>query len=628
VTAGANGPSDADGPGERQPTAEDGRPIARAFWVSVGVAGSVALTVFAWRWAMRPGAPAPVEPASVAGPAPARAHATAALPFEDVTEAWGIDFRRTDGADGRRLLPETMGGGVGVWDVDADGDLDLLFVDGDAWPDAPAGTARGQGIVVYVNRGRETTGPRFVRATDTGLGAPRQAMGLAMADLDGDGRPEILETGVGGIRLFAAEQASAGSPPRWRDVTRESGMSDVPGWTTAAGFADLDADGDLDVVLGRYVEWSAEIDFAVGYTLTGIGRAYGAPNGFRGTDVAFLEQVAPMRFEDRSTERGFVARNRSTGEPLSKSLGFVIDDVDSDGDLDVFVANDTVQNLLFVNDGRGRFAERGVESGTAFDRNGAATGAMGCDSSHLRNDRALAIAVGNFANEPASLYVTPGDGRFTDDAIVDGISAATRRALTFGVVFADLDGDGHEDLALANGHIEPRIAEVQASQSWAQPAQVFRNAGAGGGPAFAEVPAAALGAIARPMVGRGLAWGDLDGDGALDLVLAALRGAPMVARNAAAQGGTLAVRLDDPGSPGNRAAIGATLEVERDDRTVLRRTIMPTRSYLSQVPPVAWLGMGSTPARRITVRWPDGTTSVHAPPEGVRETVLVHPRHR
>jgi hypothetical protein len=465
-----------------------------------------------------------------------------------------------------------------------------------------------------------------VRATDTGLGAPRQAMGLAMADLDGDGRPEILETGVGGIRLFAAEQASAGSPPRWRDVTRESGMSDVPGWTTAAGFADLDADGDLDVVLGRYVEWSAEIDFAVGYTLTGIGRAYGAPNGFRGTDVAFLEQVAPMRFEDRSTERGFVARNRSTGEPLSKSLGFVIDDVDSDGDLDVFVANDTVQNLLFVNDGRGRFAERGVESGTAFDRNGAATGAMGCDSSHLRNDRALAIAVGNFANEPASLYVTAGDGRFSDDSIVEGISAATRRPLTFGVVFADLDCDGHEDLALANGHIEPRIAEVQASQSWPQAAQVFLNAGAGGGPAFTEVPAAGLGALARPVVGRGLAWGDLDGDGALELVVGGLRGAPIVARTMAAQGGSLAVRLDDPGSPGNRAAIGAAIAVEASDGSVQHRAIMPTRSYLSQVPPMAWIGLGATQARRITVRWPDGATTEHSIAPGAGDLTIVRPR--
>jgi hypothetical protein len=393
-------------------------------------------------------------------------------------------------------------------------------------------------------------------------------------------------------------------------------MSDVPGWTTAAGFADFDADGDLDVVLGRYVEWSAEIDFSVGYTLTGIGRAYGAPNGFRGTDVAFLEQVAPMRFEDRSEERGFVARNRATGEPLSKSLGFVIADVDTDGDLDVFVANDTVQNLLFVNDGRGRFAERGIESGIAFDRNGAATGAMGCDASHLRNDRAVAIAVGNFANEPASLFVTSGDGRFSDDAIVDGISAATRRALSFGVVFIDLDADGREDLVLANGHIEPRIAEVQASQSWAQAAQVFRNIGESGGRTFSEVPAAGLGALAHPLVGRGLAWGDLDGDGAPDLVVGQVRGAPLVTRNRAEQGASLVVRLDDPGVPGNRAAIGAIVAADGPGGTVLVRSIMPTRSYLSHVPPIAWFGSAGTPIRRIRVRWPDGMMTEHTVAEG------------
>ena len=624
MKGGTPAPAGEPGPGEREPTAEDGRVIVRAFWKSLGVAGAAAVLVVAWRWATRPAPRGPVEAAEVAGPAKSVARGAGDLPFEDVAAPWGIDFVRTDGDDGRRLLPETMGGGVAVWDVDGDRDLDLLFVDGDAWPDAPAGATRGQGIAVFLNRGESAGSARFDRAAGTGLGPPRQAMGLAIADLDGDGRPEILETGVGGVRLFAAEDAPAGAPPRWRDVTREAGLGDAGGWTTAAGFADLDADGDLDLVLGRYVEWSTEIDFAVGYTLTGIGRAYGAPNGFRGTDVAFLEQVAPMRFEDRSAQRGFVARNRSTGEPLSKCLGLVIDDVDSDGDLDVFVANDTVQNLLFVNDGRGAFAERGVEAGVAFDRNGASTGAMGCDSSRPRNDRALAIAVGNFANEPASLYVTPGDGRFSDDAIVEGISAATRRALTFGVVFADLDCDGREDLALANGHIEPRIAEVQESQSWAQAAQVFRNVGSGA--AYAEVPAPGLGALARPVVGRGLAWGDLDGDGALDLVLAAVRGAPIVARNRAPQGNSLAVMLDDPGTPGNRAGVGAAVTAELSDGTVLRRTVMPTRSYLSQVPPLAWLGAGHAEVRRILVRWPDGARTEHPAPAGGRSVLLSRPR--
>jgi hypothetical protein len=544
------------------------------------------------------------------------------LPFEDVTAAWGVDFDRVDGADGRRFLPETMGGGVGIADVDADGDLDLLLVDGDAWTDAPVGARRGTGIAVYVNRGAGAS-PRFARAAATGLERPWQGMGLAVADLDGDGRPEILATGVGGVRLFASDAAAPADAPRWRDVTIDAGLAGTGGWTTAAGFADFDRDGDLDLVLGRYVEWSPEIDLRVGSTLTGIGRAYGAPTGFEGAELAYLEQVAPMRFADRSAERGFAARNPSTGRPLAKALGFVIDDLDGDGDLDAFVADDTVQNLLFANDGTGRFAERGVECGVAFDRSGAATGAMGCDAARLRDDAALAIAVGNFANEPASLYVTRDGRRFDDDAIVEGISAATRPTLAFGVVFADLDADGREDLVLANGHIEPRIREVQSSQAYAQPAQAFWNTGSRAGPALAEVPASSLGALAVPGVGRGLAWGDLDGDGRLDLVMCTVAGAPRVLRNASAAGRSIEVRLLDRTAAGNRDAVGARVVLQAGGRTQVRR-VMPTRSYLSQVPARAWFGLGTgTDAATVEVTWPDGRTTSHPVAPGARGTLRI-----
>ena len=593
-------------------------------WWSFAIAAAVGGAVVAWRAWPRATPPAPPAAALPTGPAAAgRTVDVPALPFEDVAAAWGIDFDRVDGADGRRFLPETMGGGVGIADVDADGDLDLLFVDGDAWPDAPAGTRRGTGIAVFVNRGAGAS-PRFARAAATGLERPWQGMGLAIADLDGDGRPEILATGVGGVRLFASDAAAPADAPRWRDVTGSAGLSPLVGWTTAAGFADFDRDGDLDLVLGRYVEWSPEIDLRVGSTLTGIGRAYGAPTGFEGAELAFLEQVAPMRFEDRSAERGFAARNHSTGRPLAKALGFVIDDLDGDGDLDVFVADDTVQNLLFSNDGTGRFTEHGVECGVAFDRSGAATGAMGCDVARLRGDGALAIAVGNFANEPASLYVTRDGRRFDDDAIVEGISAATRPTLAFGVVFADLDADGREDLVLANGHIEPRIREVQSSQSYAQPAQAFWNAGSGRGPVLAEVPAAAIGALAVPAVGRGLAWGDLDADGRLDLVIGTVSGAPRVLRGGAAGGRSLEVRLVDGTSPGNREAIGARVLLRDVVGRPQVRTVMPTRSYLSQVPAQAWFGLGHHAAgATVEVTWPDGGTTSHPVAPGARGTLRI-----
>ena len=620
------GPNETPDSADRPP---DDRIIGRAFWASAAVVGLVAGGVVLWRQWPRAApqaaavAPLPSGPAVIAA-LPA-ASAVATMTFQDRSIGsngdWGAGIDRVTGAAGDRLLPETMGGGVAVWDVDADGDLDLLFPDGDAWPEAAAGSRRGQGMAVFLNqhvttdtspvRGSASPEAQFVRAQSTGLEQPWQGMGVALADLDGDGRPEILATGVGGVRFFVAEHSAAGTATRWRDATAEAGLAALSGWTTAAGFADFDQDGDLDLVVGRYVEWSKEIDLRVNYTLTGLGRAYGAPTGFAGTDLVLMEQVSPLRFTDRTAEHGLLVRNRSTNQPMAKSLGFAIDDCDSDGDLDLFVANDSVQNFLFINDGHGVFQERGVATGVAFDRNGAATGAMGCDTSHLRNDAALAMAVGNFANEPCSLYVTAGDGRFADDAIVDGISAATRRALTFGVAFVDLDSDGWEDLVLANGHIEERIADVQPTQRYAQPAQMFWNRAGQPGPTFTEIPSASLGALATPVVGRGLAWGDFDHDGAQDLVIGAVSGTPLVVRNATQQGGHIECVLVDSTHAGNRDAIGAQVMIQLDNGRTLRRTVMPTRSYLSQVPPHAVFGFGEAHITSCEVRWPDGQQTKH-----------------
>ncbi|MGA0174908.1 MAG: FG-GAP repeat domain-containing protein, partial [Phycisphaerales bacterium] len=373
--------------------------------------------------------------------------------------------------------------------------------------------------------------------------------------------------------------------------TIESGLAELEGWSTAAGFGDLDADGDLDLVVAHYVEWTPTIDEAVDYRLAEIGRAYGPPLGFAGETVRVFFNDGDGGFVDRTVESGFDVRNAATGEPMAKALGLLVQDLDGDRDLDVFVANDTVANLLFVNNGDGTFRETGAASGVAFDRSGAATGAMGVDLARVSDrsgDRRM-IAVGNFANEPSSLYADAFDapGRFADEAIPMGISAATRPALTFGVVWADLDGDGAEELVAANGHLEEAIGRLQASQSYRQPAQVFafeRGKSAG---RMIELPREALGDLATPVVGRGLAWGDLDLDGDLDLVLTQIGGAPLVLFNETREASLGEARpVVEPAPPhwvrivlegprGDASVVGATVRVTAGDRTIVR-VVAPT----------------------------------------------------
>jgi hypothetical protein len=542
----------------------------------------------------------------------------------------GVDFRHVNGATGRKLLPETLGGGVAIADLDGDGDPDLAFVDGDAWPDGPAGGERGRGIAIFLNdgRGRFSTPP-----SPTGLEAPFQGMGLAVGDVDGDDDLDLLATGVAGTILFLND--SDASRLRFREATAEAGLDVLDGWSTAAGFGDVDADGDLDLVVAHYVEWSPTLDEAVDYRLAGIGRAYGPPLGFAGERVRLFANDGSGRFEERTAAAGLDVRNPATGEPMAKALGLLFEDLDEDGDLDLFVANDTVANMLFLNRGDGVFDEVGAAAGVAFDRSGAATGAMGVDAARIEGTRpALAIAVGNFANEPTSLYCRPagvaGPPRFADDSIPFGVSAATRPALTFGVLWSDLDGDGFEELVAANGHLEEEIARLQPSQTYRQAAQVFAPS-RDGSQRLAAIPIERLGDLATPVVGRGLASGDLDLDGDVDLVLTQIAGPPLVLFNepiesvepAAAHGENgdaeagadiarrphwVRVVLDGP--RGDASVVGAVVEIEAGGRTIVRR-VAPTRSYLSQVERPLTIGLGDAGRiERLEVRWTGGGRTV------------------
>jgi enediyne biosynthesis protein E4 len=566
--------------------------------------------------AHRPRPAAPFSEAKVQTPSPVERAAVAppAAQFVDVTAAAGIDFVHHNGAYGEKLLPETMGGGVAVIDVGNDGRADLLFVDSGSWP-WKATAPQTPTLRLYRNDGHG----HFHDATaGSGLESVHlYGMGVAIGDFDNDGYDDIVVTGVGGIRLLH----NLGGTGRFEDVTRRAGIASGPeDWNTCAAFFDYNNDGLLDLFVGRYVRWSPQIDRKMDFRMTGIGRAYGPPTSFEGTFPRLFRNNGNGTFSEVTDKAGMRVLNPATGLPMAKSLGVLPIDLKGDGWMDLVVANDTVRNFLFLNQHDGTFKEVGAESGLAYDVNGNARGAMGIDGAYYRNNQDLAINIGNFANEMSALYV--GDGpklRFEDLAIVEGIGAATRQNLTFGVLFFDYDLDGRLDLFHVNGHIEDQINKVQSSQHYAQPMKLFWNCGASCPHSFVEVPPGQVGALSKAIVGRGAVYADLDGDGDLDLVVTQIGGPALVLRNGQASGNHwLRVRLEGAGKV-NRDAIGSTVELTADGVTQ-RREVMPTRGYLSQIERTLTFGLGqSTRVDRLQVHWTDGTTQEVAVPQPDRE---------
>lgn len=545
------------------------------------------------------------EPEQPREPAAADASVSAvtfASEFVDITQSAGLRFRHVTGGFGEKYLPETVGSGCAFLDFDGDARLDIFLVNSRHWtghapPGAPPATCK-----LYRGVGER----RFQDVTErTGAGVSLYGMGCAAADYDADGDVDIFITAVDGNVLLRNEGG------RFQDVTERAGVAsgrwrdrqgaEHPEWSTAAAWADFDRDDDLDLLVTNYVRWTPETEIFT--TMDGVHKAFTTPDRYTGLPCRLYRNRGDGGFEDASEHAGLLGLE-------GKALGLSLWDFDGDGDLDVAVANDTRPNFLLVNRGDCVFEELGLRLGVAYDEHGRARAGMGIDIADYANDAVPGIAIGNFSGEEMSLYRSRPEGGFVSFGARAGLAAATSRPLTFGVAFLDLDLDGRQDLAVVNGHIEPDIAAFEPHERYAQPAQILRGMPGG---VFADASALAGAAFLTPRVGRGLAGGDIDEDGDIDLLVTE-NGGPAVLLENRPRGTppprSLRVRLAQPGR--NRDAIGAHL-ILTSDGTTQRRVVRTGSSYLSQSELTQTVGLGTT-ARvdELRVIWPDGTESVHS----------------
>ena len=513
-----------------------------------------------------------------------------AIAYEEKAAAMGIDFTHVTGAAGKKWMPETMGGGAAVLDFDGDGRPDLLFVSSADWPGDPRAARQKSSLALYRNEGNDERGlPRFKNVTrEAGLERVFYGMGASVADYDNDGRDDIFVTGLDGNLLFHNRGG------RFEEVSRRAGVAGS-GWGTSSAWFDYDGDGLLDLYVGRYVDWSPEKDLFC--TLDGKTKSYCTPERYPGASSRLYRNLGDGRFEDVTKRAGLYDENQ-------KTLGVAPWDFDGDGRVDLLVSNDTAPNNLFRNKGDGTFEDVGIPTGVAVDEAGRARGAMGVAWADTKNGKGSAVAIGNFSNELKSLYWTDSGEVFLDESPRSGVGPTSFLDLTFGVLFFDADLDGRMDLLLANGHVEPTVQEVQKDVTYRQPPALYRNTGDGRFSLLGE----RSGDLAKPLVGRGSAYADLDGDGDLDVVLVENGGPARVYLNPTnAPGRSVRLRLTGAGKS-NRDAVGARVTATIGPRT-LTQQVSGGQSYLSASEKTLTFGLGdAAKIDTLEIRWPDGRT--------------------
>ena len=510
-------------------------------------------------------------------------------PFRDVTREAGVTFEH-HAAPEKKYIVESMSGGVALFDFDRDGRLDIYLVD--SLTVDTAGDPKAARSALYRNLG----GFKFEDVTDkAGVGHPGWGMGVCVADFDADGWDDLYVTGLGGNRLYRNQHDGT-----FGDATAAAGVR-AAGFSTGCGFADYDRDGDLDLFVARYVSVDLRKLPQFGKDKTceyrGIPVQCG-PRGLQGESDFLFRNEGNGRFTEVSEKAGVADRLGAFG------LGIAWFDANEDGWPDLYVANDSNGNFLYLNRKDGTFEEAGFPRGVAVSEDGSEQGSMGVALGDYNRSGRFSLFVTNFAEEYNALYRHDG-AHFTDVSFRSRTAASSLPFVGWGTSFFDYDNDGWLDLIVVNGHVYPQLdkARLGASAGYRQRALFYRNRGDG---TFEEIAKALGGPLALERVSRGSAVGDLDNDGRLDVVVNDLDGSPQVLRNELPKTGNwLIVKLRGAGA--NTNAVGAVITARAGDVSHLR-LVQSGTSYISQDDMRVHVGLGTAEkADVVEVRWPDGT---------------------
>jgi enediyne biosynthesis protein E4 len=510
------------------------------------------------------------------------------IQFADATLQAGIHFKHNSGAFGKKYLPETLGSGCAFLDYDNDGWQDILLINSTHWP-GQAG-AKSYPALYHNNQNGSFTDV----TKEAGLLVEMYGLGCAVADYDNDGFDDIYVTCLGANHLF--RNLGTG---KFQEVTKSAGVGD-PSFSTSAIWFDYDKDGKLDLFVCNYVEWSIDKDLFC--TLDGKNKSYCTPESYKGQSSTLYHNRGDGTFENVTKRAGLY-------EPASKSLGVAMLDYDNDGWPDLFVANDTQPNKLYHNNGDGTFTDNAMTAGVAFSEAGVARAGMGVDAADYDGSGRQSLVIGNFSNEMMALYHNEGTGLFIDEAPTSTIGKASLLTLTFGCFFFDYDLDGLPDIFAANGHVSDDISAVQEKVKYAEPPHLFRNQGKR---RFEEVSSKLGRALQQAMVARGVAYGDFDNDGDLDILIACNNGRARLLRNDGGNQNNL-VRIKTAGITSNRDGIGAKVTLKLQNQTKLWGFVKSGSSYCSQNELPLTFGLSKADKiSSIEVVWPSGRVDVAA----------------